>query len=272
MIAYPDIDPVAISLGPLQVHWYGLMYLFGFITAYLLGRVRNRQSNWGFTHEQIVDFTFYGALGTILGGRIGYFLFYVSWDIWIKDPLLLLKVWTGGMSFHGGLIGVAIASWAWSRHVKRSFLESADFVVPLVIPALGFGRLGNFIGGELWGRQAPDLPWGMIFPRAMDNIPRHPSQLYQMFLEGFVLFIIVWFYARKPRPEGSVTGLFLIGYGAFRFFIEFFRQPDAHLGFIWLQWMTMGQILCLPMIGLGLFLMWRAKPSANMKKAMEKAV
>jgi phosphatidylglycerol:prolipoprotein diacylglycerol transferase len=252
-MTYPNIDPVALSLGPLQVHWYGLMYLFGFAGAWWLGRVRAKQSGW--TVSQVEDLLFYGALGVILGGRIGYALFYDLANN-IDNPLNILKVWQGGMSFHGGLLGVLIAFWLFARKTQKTYFEVSDFIAPMVPIGLFFGRLGNFINGELWGK-VTDVPWAMVFPNA-GNLARHPSQLYEATLEGFVLFIILWVYSNKKRPAGMVSGLFLIGYGVFRFLIEFVRIPDGQLGYLALNWLTMGQILSLPMIVLGVVIMWRA--------------
>ena len=250
------IDPVAISLGPLDIHWYGLMYLLGFGAAWWLGRVR-AQARPGWDAAWIGDMIFYGAIGVILGGRIGYILFY-DLQSYLDAPLNVLRVWEGGMSFHGGLIGVLLAIAWFARRHNKTFFEVGDFVAPLIPIGLGAGRIGNFINGELWGRVS-DLPWAVVFadPRA-GGIPRHPSQLYEAFLEGLVLFIILWIYSSKPRPTMSVSGLFLLGYGTFRFAVEFTRMPDAHIGFIAGDWMTMGQLLSLPMIVAGAGMMWWA--------------
>lgn len=251
-----DIDPIAISLGPLQIHWYGLMYLVGFGAAYLLGNLRARQPGSGWTTEMVSDFIFWGAMGAVLGGRFGYVLFY-NFDQFLADPLWLFAVWEGGMSFHGGLLGVLLVLVLFGRKHQKSFFEMGDFVAPLVPIGLGAGRLGNFIGGELWGRQT-DVSWAVIFPRAGDGMARHPSQLYQLALEGVVLFLALWFYSSKPRPRAAVSGLFLALYGLFRTLVEFVREPDAHLGFIAFGWLTQGQLLSLPMIVGGLLLMWWA--------------
>lgn len=252
MLTYPDIDPVAISLGPLQVHWYGLMYLLGFAAAWWLGKRRAARQHSLLQPDHVSDLIFYGALGVVVGGRAGYVLFY-HFDYFLQDPLWLFAVWEGGMSFHGGLLGVITALYLYARKLDIRFFAMMDFVAPLVPIGLGAGRLGNFIGGELWGR-VTDVPWGMVFPQA-GALPRHPSQLYQFMLEGLLLFVILWCYSAKPRPTMTVSGLFLTCYGLFRFVVEFFRQPDAHLNFVALDWMTMGQLLSLPMIaaGLGLF-------------------
>jgi phosphatidylglycerol:prolipoprotein diacylglycerol transferase len=248
MIAYPNIDPVAVSIGPLKVHWYGLMYLLGFAAAYWLMNYRAKKHN-NYTSEQVSDIVFWGAFGVILGGRAGYVLFY-NFSKFLDDPLWLFAIWEGGMSFHGGLIGVLVALFIYGRKIGKSFFEVVDFVAPVVPVGLGAGRIGNFIGGELWGRVS-DVPWAMVFPGA-GELPRHPSQLYQFALEGVALFVILWWFSAKPRPRMAVSGVFLAAYGSFRFIVEFARQPDAHLGFIWGDWLTMGQLLSLPMVLLGI--------------------
>ena len=258
MLVHPDFDPIAFSLGPLQVRWYGLMYLFGFAAGWALGRYRANRPNSGWTTAQIDDLVFYIALGVILGGRIGYILFY-NFDAFLSDPLMLLKIWQGGMSFHGGLLGVLIAMALFARKTGRTFFQVTDFIAPLVPPGLFFGRIGNFINGELWGR-VTDSPWGMVFHTlGAGDLPRHPSQLYQAALEGLALFILLWLYSSKPRPTMAVSGLFLIGYGVFRFIVAFARQPDAHLGFLAFGWLTMGQLLSLPMIIFGILFMLLAQ-------------
>ena len=249
MLTFPNIDPVAIQLGPIAIHWYGLMYLGGFTGGYFLCAKRAAKPNSGWNQNQVSDMIFYGAMGVILGARIGYILFY-NFAAFIRDPVILVKVWEGGMSFHGGMIGVAIAMLLFARKSDKHFFDIMDFGVPIVPIGLGLGRIGNFIGGELWGRTT-DVPWAMIFPGAGD-LPRHPSQLYQFALEGVALFTILWLYSMKPRPRGAVMGMFLIWYGIFRCIVEFVRQPDAHIGFIALEWLTMGQLLSLPMILVGL--------------------
>lgn len=255
MFIYPSINPVAFSLGPVQVHWYGLMYLVGFLGAWVLAywRVSYYKLNW--SSEEISDLIFYAALGVILGGRIGYMLFYNA-DTLIHQPWNLFKVWEGGMSFHGGLIGVALAVWLFSRKFKKPFLAVADFVAPLVPLGLAAGRVGNFINGELWGR-ITDVSWAMIYPH-VDNQPRHPSQIYELGLEGVALFILVWWYAHKSRPMGRVSAVFLMGYSICRLLAECFRQPDEPLGYIAFGWLTMGQILSIPMLLLGMGLWLRA--------------
>ena len=253
MLTYPQIDPVALHLGPISVHWYGLMYLIGFAAVWWLGRWRALRPGSGWDPEQISDLVFYGALGAVLGGRMGYVLFY---DLpgFLDAPLNIIKVWQGGMSFHGGLIGVLIAMWLFGRRYRKTFFEVTDFIAPLVPIGLGAGRIGNFINGELWGKVS-DVPWAMVFPNG-GALARHPSQLYQALLEGLALFVILWLYSSKPRPTMAVSGLFLICYGAFRFLVEFVRMPDAQLGYLAFGWLTMGQVLSAPMIVGGLVLLW----------------
>lgn len=256
MLLYPYINPVAFSLGPIQVHWYGLMYLIGFVSAWLLAHWRMKHYKLNWNSDQISDLIFFAALGVIIGGRVGYMLFY-DFPVLVHTPLSLFKIWEGGMSFHGGLLGVIAALWLFARKYKRPFWEVADFIAPLVPIGLGAGRVGNFINGELWGR-VTDVPWGMVYSH-VDPQPRHPSQIYEFSLEGIGLFILVWCYASKPRPAGRVSTVFLIGYAVCRIIAEFFRQPDPQLGYLAFGWLTMGQILSVPMILLGLFLWWRAK-------------
>lgn len=256
-----NINPVALDLGFLQVHWYGLMYLLGFAAAYGLGAYRAKRPGSGWTPEQVSDLIFWGALGVVLGGRMGYVLFY-NFGQFHDNPLWLFAVWEGGMSFHGGLIGVLVVLWLFGRKYQKTFLQMGDFVAPLVPIGLGAGRVGNFIGGELWGRTT-DVSWGVVFPRAGDAVARHPSQLYEALLEGVVMFVILWVYSAKPRPRMAVSGLFLLLYGAFRSFVELFREPDAHLGYVAFGWVTQGQLLSLPMIVAGAaLLVWAYRRQA----------
>lgn len=251
MIHFPNFDPVLVSFGPLKVHWYGLMYVFGFSIAWLLARHRARKPDAVLTAAEVDDLVFYGMLGIIIGARVCYMLFY-NLPLLIQSPLSLFKTWDGGMSFHGGVIGLAITFLWFSRKIGKSIWELSDFSVPLVPLGLCLGRIGNFINGELWGRIS-DVPWAMVFPTG-GPFPRHPSQLYEAFGEGLVLFIILWCYTIKPKPRMAASGIFLLGYGVIRFTIEFFRQPDYQLGFIAFNWMTMGQLLSLPMIAFGVML------------------
>ena len=238
MLAYPDIDPVAVAIGPLQIHWYGLTYLAGLGFAWWLALRRSRRADSPLRREQVDDLIFYAALGVVLGGRLGYALFYGLEQL-LADPLWLLRVWEGGMAFHGGLIGVVLASALYARRQRIAFGPLLDFVAPLAPLGLALGRLGNFIGQELWGRPS-DLPWAMVFPRDPLQLPRHPSQLYQFALEGMTLFLLLLWFSRRPRPTWAVSGLFAIGYGVLRFAAEFFREPDAHIGFQAFGWMTRG--------------------------------
>lgn len=270
MIQYPDIDPVAFSLGPLTVHWYGLMYLLGFAAGWWLALQRSKRPWSPVRRDQVEDLIVYGAFGVIIGGRLGYVLFY-GLDQWIGDPLWLFRLWEGGMAFHGGLIGVAVAMALYARRINQPFLAITDFAAPLVPIGLGLGRLGNFIGQELWGR-ASDAPWAMVFPHDPEALARHPSQLYQFALEGVVLFAVLLWFSRRPRPAGSIAGLFLILYGAFRFIVEFFREPDAHLGFDLFDWLTRGQLLSLPMIlGGSALMLWAClkHPPQSVRPASE---
>jgi phosphatidylglycerol:prolipoprotein diacylglycerol transferase len=255
MLNHPDIDPIAVAIGPISVHWYGIMYLLAFASAWALAIHRTKRPNSPLTAKQVEDLIVYGALGVVLGGRFGYVMFY-NFGAWLEDPLWLFRVWEGGMSFHGGLLGVIVAIFIYGRKIKVKFPEIIDFTAVLVPVGLGFGRIGNFIGQELWGRET-DVSWGMIFPRDPDALVRHPSQLYQAFLEGLVLFVILYWFSQKPRPRLAVSALFLICYGVFRFAVEFVRAPDAHIPELIFGWMTRGQLLTIPLIvgGLGI-LIW----------------
>ncbi|MBB6256850.1 prolipoprotein diacylglyceryl transferase [Xanthomonas sp. WHRI 7064] len=280
MIYLHAIDPIAFSLGPVQVHWYGLMYLAAFFSAWALGRSRILSGRLpGVDMDGFSDLLFYGMLGVVLGGRIGYMLFY-AFDSLLANPLILFKVWQGGMSFHGGLLGVLIACGLWARKHRLHFFDVMDFVAPLVPLGLGFGRLGNFVGGELWGKFT-DAGWGVIFPLApelagklpaelqaqyaagaLNQFARHPSQLYEAALEGVVMFVVLWTFSMKPRARYAVSGMFALLYGVFRFIVEFVRVPDAPIGYLAFNWLTMGQILSLPLIigGLVLLAMSRRAP------------
>ncbi|QLQ26528.1 MAG: prolipoprotein diacylglyceryl transferase [Dechloromonas sp.] len=251
MLLHPQFDPVAFSLGPLSVRWYGLMYLVAFVQFILLGRYRIRSRPGLMTVTQLDDLLFYGMLGVIVGGRLGQVLFYEPGH-YLANPAEILAVWKGGMSFHGGFLGVLVAMGLWSRKHRIAWLDVTDFIAPLVPLGLGAGRIGNFINGELWGRVADaNLPWAMMFPQSGDMQPRHPSQLYHVGLEGIALFVILWLYASTPRPRGATSGVFLIGYGSFRFVTEFFREPD-HGIFGQSYVVSMGQWLSLPMVLIGI--------------------
>lgn len=264
MLIHPQWNPVALQVGPLAVHWYGISYLAAFGLFLFLAVRRSQQPAWvaqDWSREVIEDLLFYGVLGVILGGRLGYCLFYKP-EYYLMHPLEVLAIWQGGMSFHGGMLGViaAMAVWAWRRH--KNWLQVTDFIAPCVPTGLAAGRVGNFINGELWGRMAdPHLPWAMVFPQSGSMLTRHPSQVYQFLLEGLLLFLLLWLYAKKPRPVGAVSGLFLMGYGLLRFVAEYFREPDAFLGLLALG-MSMGQWLCIPMILVGLWVWWRAHGAA----------
>jgi len=259
MLVHPNIDPIAFSVGPLAVRWYGLMYLLGFAAAWWLGNQRIRRGLAPVTRQQFDDLIFLAVLGVIVGGRLGYVLFYKP-DYYFSHPLEIFAVWQGGMSFHGGLLGVMLAMGLAARRHKVEYLRLTDFVAPLVPLGIAAGRMGNFINGELWGR-VTTVPWGMIF-RGAGDAPRHPSQLYQFAGEGLALFFILWWFSSKPRHKGEVSALFLIGYGALRFLAEFAREPDAFLGYLALG-MTMGQWLCLPMILAGIALWTWARRSTR---------
>ena len=266
MLIHPQFDPIALQIGPLALRWYGLMYLIGFGAFFFLGRMRARRDAWRGINEALIDdLLFFGVLGVILGGRLGYILFYKP-VYYLAHPLEIFMVWQGGMAFHGGFLGVLVAMALVARKHQLSWLAVTDFIAPLVPLGLASGRLGNFINGELWGRIAPaDLPWSMVFASG-GPLPRHPSQLYQFAMEGLLLFALLWFYSSRPRPIGAISGLFLAGYGVFRFVAEFFREPDDFLGLLAFS-LSMGQWLSLPMIVTGIaMLAWsyrRARPSPS---------
>ncbi|MBS0849447.1 prolipoprotein diacylglyceryl transferase [Citrobacter sp. JGM124] len=273
-LRFPNIDPVLFSIGPISLHWYGLMYLIGFVFAMWLAGRRASRPGSGWTKNEVENLLYAGFVGVFLGGRLGYVFFY-NFPVFLADPLYLFKVWDGGMSFHGGLIGVICVMIIYARRTKRTFFQVSDFIAPLIPFGLGAGRLGNFINGELWGRVDPGFKWAMLFPESRSEdigllakhpewqslfnqygvLPRHPSQLYELLLEGVVLFIILNVFIRKPRPVGAVSGLFLIGYGVFRIVVEFFRQPDSQFTGTWVQYISMGQILSIPMIVGGVIMM-----------------
>jgi len=265
MLTYPNIDPAIVTFGPFAIHWYGLMYLIGFVAVWWLGTLRARKPDSGWNPEEISDLLFYGALGVILGGRIGYILFY-NFGLFMDDPLVLFRIWQGGMSFHGGMLGVFVAMWLYGRKTGRGFYAITDVIAPYVPIGLGAGRIGNFINGELWGRPT-DLPWGMVFP-FVDNQPRHPSMLYEALFEGLVLFLILWFYSAKPRPRRAVSGMFMVFYGIFRFAVEFVRVPDVQIGYLAFGWVTEGQVLSAPMVLFGLYLLWWAYSERGKREAV----
>lgn len=254
MIAYPDIDPVAVDIGFVKIHWYGITYVVGILLAWLLLRYRGEKPQWGYSNDQVSDLIFYGMLGIIIGGRLGSVVFY-NFSYYLQHPIEIFYIQQGGMSFHGGLIGVLVAVWIFANKINKSFFSLTDFIAPVVPIGLGCGRVGNFINGELWGGPS-ELPWAMVFPDpAAGGIARHPSQLYEALLEGVLLFIILWWFSAKPRPAKAVSGLFLLGYGVFRFMVEFVRVPDSHIGYLAFDWFTMGMLLSLPMILFGIILL-----------------
>lgn len=264
-LMYPHIDPVAVRLGPIAIHWYGITYLAAFALFMFLASRRLRHQPYvslpSWSRKDIEDMLFLGVLGVVIGGRLGYCLFYKP-AYYAAHPLEVFYVWLGGMSFHGGMLGVIVSQWWYAHSRGKPFWQVMDFIAPCVPPGLAAGRVGNFINGELWGRQAPaDLPWAMIFPQSGSMVPRHPSQVYQFLMEGLLLFIVLWLFARKPRPEGQVSAAFLIGYGLLRFAAEFFREPDSYLE--WLKdttGLSMGQWLCIPMVVAGVLLwLWASR-------------
>ncbi len=264
MLIHPQFDPIALALGPLKVHWYGLTYLAAFALFYLLASVRAKQpffAQRGWDRQMVEDVLFFGVMGVVLGGRLGYVLFYKP-GYYFSHPSEILAVWQGGMAFHGGLLGVITALAIYAKRQGRHFFEVADLVAPCVPIGLAAGRFGNFMNGELWGRAAdPSLPWAMVFPQSGTDIARHPSQLYQFGLEGVLLFVLLWLYARRARPLGAVSGMFLMGYGVFRFTAEYFREPDSFLGLLTFN-MSMGQWLCVPMILVGALFWGMAQKNA----------
>jgi phosphatidylglycerol:prolipoprotein diacylglycerol transferase len=255
MFVHPQFDPVALDFGGFGVRWYGLMYLLGFALALLLGRMRAVRDPWrGWTARAMDDVLFYCVVGIIAGGRLGYVLFYKP-AYYLQHPLEIFFIWQGGMSFHGGFLGVLVALWVFGRRTGRHWLATTDFIAPLVPSGIAAGRLGNFINAELWGRPT-EVSWGVIFP-TVDALPRHPSQLYQMALEGVLLFVLLWWFSRRARPVGAVSGLFLTGYGLARFLVEFTREPDSFLGLLAFG-LSMGQWLSAPMVAAGIAMIWWA--------------
>jgi len=259
MLQHPQLDPIALQLGPVAIHWYGLMYLLGFAAVWLLGRRRIQQGKTDFTVRELEDIIFYSVIGVVVGGRLGYTLIYKP-GYYLSHPLEILHIWEGGMSFHGGLIGVIVVLLWYARRCGRHFLEVGDFIAPMIPIGLAAGRWGNFVNGELWGRPT-DLPWGMVFPH-VDVIARHPSQLYQMAFEGLLLFAFLWWYSGKPRKRGQVSAMFLVGYGLARFLVEFTREPDDFLGLL-AGGLSMGQLLCIPMVAAGALILWNAGKSSR---------
>jgi phosphatidylglycerol:prolipoprotein diacylglycerol transferase len=275
MFEFPNFDPAFIRLGPFElfgstweptIHWYGIMYLIGFAGAWwlLYRRIRNGRLP-GWNADKLTDMVVYGAFGVVLGGRIGSVLFY-NFEQFAADPLMILRLWEGGMSFHGGLLGVLVAMWLFARKSGMTFLALTDMIAPVAAIGLGAGRLGNFINGELWGKPT-DVPWAVIY----QGVPRHASQLYEFLLEGVVLFAVLYWYSRMPRREGEISGWFAVLYGAFRFSVEFIRLPDAHIGYLAFGWLTMGQLLSLPLIAIGAWLIWRSRQQGVTDSAMPQA-
>lgn len=294
MIHLHQIDPIAFQFPAFElfgrvfqpsIHWYGVMYLLAFATAWWLGNRRITSGRLpGVDGNAFGDLLFYGMLGVVLGGRLGYVFFYAFGEL-VHDPLMIVRVWDGGMSFHGGLLGVLLAAWIWARRQRLHFFDVMDFVAPLVPAGLGFGRIGNYIGAELWGKDT-QAGWGVVFPTdprlagwsaeqlqaqfasgALDAYARHPSQLYQACLEGLVMFVVLWWYSSTPRPRYAVSGLFALLYGVFRFAVEFVRVPDADIGYIAFGWLTMGQVLSLPLVALGVLLLWRSRRAPTLQPA-----
>jgi phosphatidylglycerol:prolipoprotein diacylglycerol transferase len=263
MLTYPEIDPIIFTIGPLAIRWYGLMYVVGFVGGWILARSRSRNSWSVVKPEQVDDLIFYCMLGVIVGGRLGYSIFY-GLEYWLQDPLYVFKITQGGMSFHGGLLGVVVAMWLYGRRVlRKSMWQVTDFVAPLAPIGLGTGRIGNFINGELWGKPT-DLPWAFN----INGVGLHPSQLYEALFEGLVLFVILWIFSAKPRPHMAVSGVFLVCYGIMRFCIEFVRVPDADFGYLAFGWVTMGQVLTAPMIIFGVILLFLAYRNGQTQEAI----
>ena len=260
-MTYPNIDPIALELGPLEIRWYGLAYAIGILAGWYLGQLRAGRGHAPISKDQVTDIVLYVSVAAIVGGRFGFVLFYNT-SYFLSDPLSLFRIWEGGMSFHGGFLGSIIGVWLYGRLKKVEFLKLTDFLSPLCGIGLFFGRLANFINQELWGRET-SLPIAMIFPNDPLQLARHPSQLYEAALEGALLFAVLWFYSAKPRATGLISGLFVCGYGLFRFLVEFVREPDAGIGFVVADWVTMGQLLSFPLIILGLWLIYRAN---NLKR------
>lgn len=263
MFVYPNINRIAFTLGPIKIYWYGIIYASSIVAAWLLALYRAGKPHSVWSKEQVSDLIFYCALGVVIGGRVGYMLFYDLHNF-LANPIIIFKTWHGGMSFHGGLLGATISMLLFARKSNKSFFTIGDFIAPLVPIGLAAGRIGNFINGELWGR-ITTMPWGVIYPQA-GPFPRHPSELYESCLEGVLLFVILWWFSAKPKPKMAVSALFLLLYGCFRIFLEFFRQPDPQLGFIAFGWLTMGQLLSVPMIIIGVLLLimaYKKKEVAN---------
>ncbi len=271
MIPFPDIDPDLIRIGPVRIRWYGLMYVFGFLASYFLIQRQKRSREIGLTGQTAQDLIFFLAIGLIVGARLGYVVFYQYTDYltYLKNPLEIIATWQGGMSFHGGLLGAALGGYLFCRRRKLPFFATADSVIVTAPVGLGLGRIGNFINGELWGRPS-EVPWAMVFPGA-GPLPRHPSQLYEAFGEGLVLFLVLWILRKKEYRDGMMVALFLSFYGTIRFFIEFFREPDAHLGFL-MSTLTMGQILCIAMVLTGLLLAFFISKHSTCKPFLKKGL
>lgn len=253
MLQYPNINPVALDLGFFQIHWYGISYLVAFLLGWWLAARLAARPNSGWTNDELADFIFYVVLGVIVGGKLGSVLFYNTGNL-LSNPLSALNPLNAGMSFHGGFLGVLVGLYLYGRKTNRTFFQVSDFIAPTIPVGLGLGRIGNFINGELWGRPT-DVPWGMVFPH-VDNLPRHPNQIYQFIGEGIILLGFMWLFAMKKRPRAVISGMFCLSYGVYRFLVEFVREPDRDLGFIAFDWLTMGQLLSFPMIIAGLIMLY----------------